>query len=133
MEGWLNSRDVPSYKIPVIGKLYGNTKSEASEKAKYYENVTRLNELENNVKGMQKDRVSSAAFRQDNPEVRLIPAANIIKREISQFRKQKNRPNNDDAKTDALILRQMQRLNALADRYDTPTAQQEFLRSLAPN
>jgi hypothetical protein len=133
VEGWLNSRDVPSYKIPVIGKLYGNTKSEASEKAKYYENITRINELENNVKGMQKDRVSSAAFRQDNPEVRLIPAANIIKREISQFRKQKDRPNNDNAKTDALILRQMQRLNALADRYDTPTAQQEFLRSLAPN
>ena len=133
VEGWLNSRDVPSYKIPVIGKLYGNTKSEASEKAKYYENITRINELENNVKGMQKDRVSSAAFRQDNPEVRIIPAANIIKREISQFRKQKDRPNNDDAKTDALILRQMQRLNALADRYDTPTAQQEFLRSLAPN
>ena len=128
VEGWLTGKEVPTYKVPLVGRFYGNVGSAASDKARYYENIKTLNGLENNIKGMQKDRVSAAAFRQDNPQARLIPAANVIKRQISQFRAQKDRPNNDDVKTDALILRQMQRLNALVVPYNAPTTQQKFLR-----
>ena len=128
VEGWLTGKEVPTYKVPLVGRFYGNVGSEASDKARYYENVKKINELENNVKGMQKDRVSANEYRQDNPQARLIPAANVIKRQISQFRAQKDKPNNDDVKTDALILRQMQRLNALVAPYNAPTEQQKFLR-----
>jgi len=132
VEGWLKGEEVPTYKIPVVGRFYGNVGSAASDKARYFENVKTLNELENNVKGMLKDRVSSAAFKKDNPETRLIPAVNVIKRQIADFRKLKEKPGNDTVKTDALILRQMQRLNALVAPYEAPTAQQKFLRDLAP-
>ena len=130
LEGWFSGKEVPTYKIPVVGRFYGNTGTEASDKARFYENVQTLNVLENNVRERQRDRVSSAAFRRDNPETRLIPMVNIIKRQITQFRSQKENPGNDDARTDALILRQMQRLNELAAPYKAPTAQQKFLRNL---
>jgi hypothetical protein len=89
LEGWFSGKEVPTYKIPVVGRFYGNTGTEASDKARFYENVQTLNVLENNVRERQRDRVSSQAFRRDNPETRLIPMANVIKRQITQFRSQK--------------------------------------------
>jgi len=128
IESWVAGKETPSYKIPVLGRLYGTTGSDASQTAKYYENILTINKLENTVKGMQKDDKDSTAYETANPMVEIIDEANRSKRAISDLRAEKKEPDTDDVSLDAQILEEMKYLNELAAPYNTPTAQQKFLR-----
>jgi len=130
IESWVTGKETPPYKIPVLGRLYGTTGSDASQTAKYYENILTINKLENNVKEMKRSRENRTDYETANPMVRLIKSANRIKRDISDLRAKKKEPESNDVSIDARILEEMKYLNELAAPYNPPTAQQKFLRDL---
>jgi hypothetical protein len=81
--------DLPSYKVPLVGKLYGNTESPANIASKFYENVTQLANYENEIKGRQKNRENVGQFLREHPEARLYQRANRLENQITQLNRDK--------------------------------------------
>jgi hypothetical protein len=84
--GSLGSEDeIPPYKVPILGKLYGETTTPSAVTDKFYKNVTKLAEHEGTIKRMREDKVSPQEYKQDHPETRLINRANRLENQISQL------------------------------------------------
>lgn len=81
--------ELPPYKVPLLGRFYGDTKSSAAESGRFYENITRLNEHENEIKGRRDNRENVTEYRRENPEARLVPFANQIERDVQKLRQRK--------------------------------------------
>lgn len=88
---FITGDETPSYKIPLIGKLYGDAESKAAVKNRFYANVTKLAEVERTVKGMQKRGDNVMQYRRENPESQLINVANRIENEITQLNKTRSK------------------------------------------
>jgi len=81
--------EVPSYRRPIVGRFIGETGSNASISQTFYENVTRLTDYENTVKGLRKDKLPTKQYLEDNPEAKLWPRANGVENQINMLNKQK--------------------------------------------
>jgi hypothetical protein len=81
--------EVPSYRVPIVGKLYGETESPAAISAKFYDNVTRMAEHENEIKSMIKNKEKTADYKTENPEWRFYNRANYLENQITQINQQK--------------------------------------------
>lgn len=81
--------EIPPHKIPVVGKIYGNTESPANISSKFYENVTQLSQYENEIKGRRKNRENVSEFIKKHPEARLYERANQLENEVSKLNKTK--------------------------------------------
>ena len=89
--------ELPPYKIPVIGRFYGSTGSQASKSALFYRNLKQLNAHEAEIEGRQKAGQDPSDYIRDNPDSELYQAANRIEREISKRMKQKRQMVKDNA------------------------------------
>lgn len=67
--------ELPPYKIPLAGRLYGNTSGASGESQTFYANITRANEAENEIKGRLKAGLSVTDFLQDNPTAMALAAS----------------------------------------------------------
>lgn len=85
----VTGEELPSYKVPLVGKFYGDVTSQAAQANRFYENVTKMANYENEIKGRQKDKVSTVDFFQDHPEARLYQRANQLENEISKLNREK--------------------------------------------
>jgi hypothetical protein len=81
--------ETPPYAVPILGKAYGETTTPSAVTDKFYKNVTMLAEHEGTIKRMQADRASTAEYRRENPEARLISAANNLENQVSKLNKTK--------------------------------------------
>ena len=85
----VTGEELPSYKVPLVGKFYGNVTSQAAQANRFYDNITKMANYENEIKGRQKDRVSTADFMAEHPEARLYQRANQLENEISKLNREK--------------------------------------------
>ena len=81
--------ELPSYRVPIAGKLYGETTTPAAISAKFYANVTELAQHENEIKQRMKNKEDTREYRAEHPEVRFINRANYLENQITQLNKQK--------------------------------------------
>jgi hypothetical protein len=81
--------DLPAYRVPLLGRFYGETESNAAESQRFYNNITRMADHENEIKGRTKNKESVASYFRDNPEARLYQQANTIENQINALNKQK--------------------------------------------
>jgi hypothetical protein len=81
--------EIPSYQRPVVGRFIGETGSQASVAQKFYENVTRMTDHENEIKGRKKNQENIPEYLKDYPEARLWRKANSVENEINALNKQK--------------------------------------------
>lgn len=81
--------DLPAYRVPLLGRFYGETESNAAESQRFYNNVTRMADHENEVKGRIKNRESVAEYYRDNPRARLYQQTNAVENQINALNKQK--------------------------------------------
>ena len=44
---------IPSYRIPIVGKFYGESKSDAAVQDKFYKNIIKMSEYEGIIKRME--------------------------------------------------------------------------------
>ncbi|MGI9143806.1 MAG: hypothetical protein ACR2IJ_11520, partial [Fluviibacter sp.] len=83
----------------------------------FYANITRLNELEGEIKGRAKDGKDVAGFMKDNPDARLVGAGNATERAVSELRSRKrkliaqNAPKATIKALEGQIANQMKALN----------------------
>lgn len=85
----LTGEELPSYKIPLVGRFYGDTSSQAAQANLFYDNITKMANHENEIKGRMKNRENTTEYLRDNPEARLWRMANRIENEISDLNRQK--------------------------------------------
>jgi hypothetical protein len=83
--------ELPPYKIPVVGRFYGETRSSAAEANRFYKNLEQLNKLENELKGRRENKEPTADLLKDNPEVRLASRARDIQTDIKKLRERKEK------------------------------------------
>ena len=83
--------ELPSYKIPLVSRFYGDTKESASQSAKYYENIIRINEHANEIKDLRAhpEHGKISDYLKDNPDARLIGMAQSVNNNITQLNTQK--------------------------------------------
>ena len=80
--------ELPLHKVPLVGRFVGDTKGQSAEGSKFYAALQRINEHENEIKGMRKDGRGAeiAGYIQDNPEARLMLYSNHVEREVQKLR-----------------------------------------------
>jgi len=109
--------ELPPYKIPLVGRFYGETKSSAAESNRFYKNLTKLNEHENEIKGRREKGQSTAEYMAENPEARLAALGRKTYTDIQKLRKRKEQLVERDAPRESvqavekLITQRMQILN----------------------
>lgn len=88
----VTGEELPLYKIPLVGRFAGSSASQASEGNAFYANTERLNRLETEIKGLQKDgkMAEASALRAGRPDAYLMAQANLAERQIAKLRKQKS-------------------------------------------
>lgn len=94
--------DLPTYKIPLIGRFYGNVDQPASQASAFYSNLKAINEHEAEIKGRARHGEPIDGYLAANPEARLFMAANAAERQVSQMRKRRRELVERDADADTL-------------------------------
>lgn len=122
--GAVTGEEVPTYKIPLAGRFFGDTKAAASEANKFYTNLKELNQHENEIKGRRKDKGDVAGYIRENPESRLVNAANAVERNVQALRKKRRELVESDAPKEKVqqiekqITAQMKRLNDMVAKLE---------------
>lgn len=78
--------DLPPNKIPLVGRIYGNTRGPSSESERFYENVTKLNGVERELRGLARDGEDYGAYRDSEPLSGLVGLGNGSQNQISKLR-----------------------------------------------
>jgi hypothetical protein len=85
----VTGEELPAYRIPIAGRFYGDADSKAADSQRFYDNVTKISSLENEIKGRRKNREDVAGFMRDNPQSRLWQQANNAENQISELNRRK--------------------------------------------
>ena len=85
----VTGEELPTYKVPLVGKFYGDVLSQAAQANRFYDNITRMANYENEIKGRRKDNVATADFFRDHPEAKLWQQANRLENQISTINREK--------------------------------------------
>ncbi len=78
--------ELPAYKIPLVGRLYGNTSGPAAQSEHFYANVKALNEIENEIKGRARHGENVEEYRKSEPLADLVGLGTSSERNISRIR-----------------------------------------------
>jgi hypothetical protein len=120
----LRGEELPTFKIPLVGRFIGDSKQQASEGTAFYANTERINRLETEIKGLQKDGkyAEAAELRRTNSDAYLITVANQAERQIQKLRAKKRELIKTGAPRDQVraveegITAVMARLNRASER-----------------
>jgi hypothetical protein len=113
----VTGEELPPHKIPLVGRFYGDIKGSSSVANHFYDNIKRMNEYENTIKGMQKRKENVQQLFKENPEARAYQMANEIERDVQKLRKrrrdqvEKGAPKEAVKATETMITKHMQKLN----------------------
>ena len=113
----IGGEELPSYKIPLVGRFYGSNEGQSNEATKFYHNLKTLNAHELEIKGRQKAREPVGDYIKENPEARYWAMANRFETSIAKLTDRKRHMVEKDASKDSirnmnnLIAAQMKRLN----------------------
>jgi hypothetical protein len=72
VESQFTGDELPPYKIPLVGRLYGNTRGTAGQATAFYENLKQANMMENEIKGRMKDGVGIDEYLAENPNALTV-------------------------------------------------------------
>lgn len=85
----ITGEEMPTYKIPLIGRFYGSSEGQAQQGSAFYSNLREINEHEAEIKGRRKAGEPIGDYLIANPEARLVRYANHVERQVSLLRRQK--------------------------------------------
>jgi N12 class adenine-specific DNA methylase/predicted RNA methylase len=116
--------DLPSYKMPLVGRFFGDANSKSSEGAAFYKNITKINQVETELKGRRENKDDVAEFKAETPEYKLIMAGNVAETAITKLRKRRRvllengAPKERIKLIDELITRKMKTFNDKVKRVE---------------
>jgi len=116
--------ELPPYRIPLAGRFYGDTKSNAAETSRFYNNITRMADHENEVKGRQKNHENVFEYYKEHPEARYYQMANTVENEVNALNKQKKEfiekglPKERIQRLEKQKVEKMKRFNDILRKYE---------------
>lgn len=119
----VSGEDLPTYKLPLVGRVLGNAEGQSSQTSSYYANVERVNRATTEAKAMVEDgKITEAReFLQTKPERYLVAQATVAERQLTRLRKQKRElveaqaPRDQVKKVEEQITQVMLRFNKAAE------------------
>ncbi len=100
--GTATGEEVPSHRIPLVGRFYGDANQQTGQSAKFYENLKEINGHEAEIKGRKEAKEDWIEYRDANPTAVLVDKANAVEREVSKLRKAKRTALADGAERDTI-------------------------------
>jgi hypothetical protein len=85
----ITGEELPAYRIPLVGRFYGETQSNAAESQRFYNNIIKMADYENEVKGRIKNKEPVGEYLRENPQARFWQNANNVENQINALNKQK--------------------------------------------
>lgn len=85
----ITGEELPAYRVPLAGRFYGETQSNAAESQRFYNNITKMADYENEVKGRIKNKENVGEYLRENPQARYWQMANNVENQINALNKQK--------------------------------------------
>ena len=114
--------ELPTHKIPLVGRFYGDAESKGAESGKFYANIRKLNEHEAEIKGRRENREPLEDYVKSNPEARLFESGNAAEKDVNNLRKRKRELLDKGASRESIriietqIANRMKRLNDMVLR-----------------
>jgi hypothetical protein len=85
-----SGEELPTHKIPLLGRFYGDTQGQSSEGARYYANLKEIHLHRAEVEGRRKDGGDVAGYLAENPAARLGMAGPLkVENEVRKLRESK--------------------------------------------
>jgi hypothetical protein len=85
--GLASGEEIAPYKMPLVGRFYGDASSGASESARFFDNLKTVYQAKAEMDGRRRAGESVAAYMREHPESRLVTLASQIDRDIDELRK----------------------------------------------
>lgn len=117
----MTGEELPAHKVPLIGRLYGETRGQAPQAARYYENIRRLNLHEAEIKGRRAHGEPLEDYLQEHPETKLVALANKTESQVKKLRRRKRELLERGASPEAVRMIEQQitaRMTALNERVE---------------
>jgi hypothetical protein len=124
----ITGEELPSHSVPVFGRFYGDTKESSSVANQFYQNLIKMNEYEDTVKGMAHRKENVGQFFKENPEAVLYKMADQVERNVQKLRKLRHNQVEKEASkevvkgTEKLITNQMLILNDQIEKLEKQRA-----------
>ncbi len=122
----VTGEELPAYKIPLVGRFYGDGDSKAGQGGAYYSNLQRVKEVEAGLKGRLEDDLPVDQFKRDNPEYRLIGRAKLAESTLRSLQKRKREmiehsvPREKIRLVEERITQVMKQFNESASKLEAP-------------
>ena len=84
-----SGEDLPSYKVPLFGRFYGETDGAANEAGRFYDNLKKLAIHRQEIIGRRENGEDVAGYIAEHPESKLWTLANQSYRQVQLLRKRK--------------------------------------------
>lgn len=96
VKSYFTGEDIPTYRKPIIGKLYGETQSPAAVSSKFYDNISQMAKYENEIKKRMENNQPTDEYLENNPEAILWKRANKVESEVAKLNKTRSEYLKDD-------------------------------------
>ena len=106
---------VPSYRIPIVGKLYGESKSDAAVQDKFYKNIIQMSKYEDVINRMQTHNADPEIFFTKNPKARFYEEANKYENEVKKLAIERKQLIMNKASKEELKANQMQKIELMKE------------------
>jgi len=87
----MTGEELPTYKVPLLGRFYGDINESSSQASKYYDHLKELNGHKLEIDGRRKAGQNAFEYMRENREYVLIPLAQSTQRQLSELNKLKRR------------------------------------------
>jgi hypothetical protein len=86
----IEGEEIPSYSVPIAGKLYGELDTPSAAADKFYKNVKAMAEHEGTIKRIKERKGDVSEYRKENKEAtaRLINRANYVETEVARYNRE---------------------------------------------
>jgi len=124
----ITGEELPAHSVPILGRFYGDTKESSSVANQFYQNLIKMNEYEDTVKGMAQRKENVGQFLKENPEAVLYKMADQVERNVQKLRKLRHNQVEKEASkevvkgTEKLITNQMLILNDQIEKLEKQRA-----------
>ena len=113
----ITGEETPAYRIPLIGRFYGDVESNAAKTQRFYNNVVEMANHEQELKGRQKNRESTSEYMKDHPEARLWQQANNTENQIAAIKRERKELKERGA-SDAVIKQKNDQMLRLMENFN---------------
>jgi hypothetical protein len=85
----INGEETPSYRIPLLGRFYGDVETNSTKAQRFFNNVVEMSQHEHEIKSRKKYGQDYSEYIERHPEATLWTRVNSVENQISKLRQER--------------------------------------------